>query len=248
MRLSLLWMLLLSSPCWASKIQFGSYLDYPFGNGVTAKMEVANSPLQVRFKWGVLTPGFLQAGTQFLMNTDKMTLQEAIVIDNAYEEGFQYEMAVGMKFPGSDQFYFDFGYGLMKGDGTMSDEDSNSVMGNTPNDIMPLVQGPNKQSLRMGLKGDIHFLQTTLGMQAPLNDSFTFRAELALRRPIASEMKVEFGPNKIKDEFSERVDQTQKDLLHDLAVIPSFTFGINYTFKTEEIISSLQEKPKLGSL
>ncbi|WP_132325272.1 hypothetical protein [Pseudobacteriovorax antillogorgiicola] len=219
-------LLLMSFSASATPFKIGVYSEYPFSNGVEARFGILPTPVEIKIKVGALAPGYIMGGSEALLEANRINVEQAIIFDNAYEEGFHFEISLGSKIPKiSRQLYFDFGYAMIRGDGHLPPADTLSLISHG----RPVRNlGPSKENYELGLKGDIHFFQGSLGYLIPINKVIDIKAELSLKHGFHSSIEAEYGPRLYKDALSKRFDEAQKDALNSVPVLPSVTVGVNY--------------------
>ena len=222
--------LVLSNTSFATSFKVGAYTEYPFSNGIETRFGLAETPVEIKIKGGVLSPGYIKSGSQVLMDLDQMNIDQAIIFDSAYESGSHFEIALGSKIPalGSD-FYFDFGYGFIKGQGTLAAEDTLSlVLPTLRARRIPLNRGLVGESLEMGLEGEIHYLQGSFGYQFPINPLISLKTEVSLKSAIQNSLDVTYGPAALRGLFSDKLGREQDELIKALPLVPTFILGVNY--------------------
>ena len=92
-------LLIISTSIQASPFKIGAYTEFPYGSGVQTRFGIFPGP--VEFKLGVapLTPGFVKSHSDHLLDAGQINLDQAIIYDNTYEEGFLIDIAIGSKNP-----------------------------------------------------------------------------------------------------------------------------------------------------
>ena len=219
-------MLAFSSAAHATSFKVGTYSEFPYSNGIEARFGIISTPIEAKLKAGFLNSAFIRSGSSMLLATGAMSDNDAIVIDGAYQEGSYIEVALGMKLPQLHRrAYVNAGYSRIKGYGSLSAGDTIYFLSQGRGTIS---LGPLTESYRLGLEGEIHMLQATIGYEYPLTDYLNLTSEFSLRHGFSSDLKAEYGPILFKDVLSQKFDESQEDGLSAMPLLPSFLVGINY--------------------
>ena len=208
-----------------------AYSEMPLSDGVEIRSEIAETPIELKVKFGRLNSGYIRGASQVLMDQEILKLNEAIVFDGAYKEGYQIGIGFGSQIPQiSRNLHFDFGYSVILGDGAITAEETSGIL---PPGLLQGLRARgltlSDSDLEMGLKGKVETITANIGYHYPLSRFLSVKTDLGFYHAFATSMEAEFGPKVLKDLLEDKLNKQQEDAFKQLPVLPTLTIGISYT-------------------
>lgn len=234
MKFAILLLLSISTLGQAKSFSVGPYAEYPLANGIETRFNI-NNTLELELKAGIISAGYVRAASQAAYDSDIVGWDEAIVFDNSFENGFQFEIGVGTNLDSiNSDIYIDGGYGYLAGSGTLSSDEAYYL--NLPFSI--------RNQLRFNraffgndysLSSQVHYLHGAIGHRIPVSKTIFFKSEFSIKTIAHHTLDVSGGNDVWGNEiyqlyFEDYFENKQDNFLDSVPLVPTLTFGVYYGF------------------